>query len=161
MDKVSVIIPTYNRSHTLKRAVESVLGQTFDNFELLIVDDGSEDDTKSVVDSIQDKRIRYIKLKENRGAAGARNEGVRRSECSLIAFQDSDDVWRPEKLERQMIYWEQHPECALVYCDYLAHAVWMKRLLMSGWYLPGVRNQRKGSSFSCFWKIRSERPRCS
>lgn len=123
MEKVSVIIPTYNRSHTLKRAVESVLGQTFDNFELLIVDDGSEDDTKSVVDSIQDKRIRYIKLKENRGAAGARNEGIRRSECSLIAFQDSDDVWRPEKLERQMIYWEQHPECALVYCDYLAHAV--------------------------------------
>ena len=102
MEKISVIIPTYNRAKELKRSVESVLAQTYDNFELIIVDDGSKDNTQEVIASIPDERIRYIKLEQNRGAAGARNEGVRASKCDLIAFQDSDDIWREEKLERQM-----------------------------------------------------------
>ena len=71
MEKISVIIPTYNRAKELKRSVESVLAQTYDNFELIIVDDGSKDNTQEVIASIPDERIRYIKLEQNRGAAGA------------------------------------------------------------------------------------------
>lgn len=118
MEKISVIIPTYNRSKQIKKSIESVLRQSYADFEVLIVDDASTDDTQAVVEAIPDKRIRYIKLETNQGAAGARNEGVRQAQGSIIAFQDSDDVWRPEKLERQLAYWQAHPEYAMIYCSY-------------------------------------------
>lgn len=121
MDKISVIIPTYNRSQKLEKSIRSVLEQTYTDLEIIVVDDGSEDNTQEVVRSIQDRRIQYLKLDHNQGAAAARNEGVRRSNYSLIAFQDSDDVWRPEKLERQMAYWIEHPYYAMVYCPYSMH----------------------------------------
>ena len=121
MEKISVIIPTYNRSQKLKRSVESVLEQTYTDLEIIVVDDGSEDDTQEVVRSIQDRRIQYVRLDHNLGAAVARNEGVRRSNFALIAFQDSDDVWRPEKLERQMMYWQEHSEYSLIYCSRFVH----------------------------------------
>ena len=98
---VSVIIPTYNRASTIERAIDSVLKQTYVEFELLIVDDGSTDNTEEIVRNIKDKRIKYIK-RDNGGAAAARNTGVQKACYDYIAFQDSDDYWYPTKLEKQM-----------------------------------------------------------
>lgn len=100
--EVSVVIPTYNRAHLLCRAIDSVLEQTFSNFELIIVDDASSDNTKEVVSSYKDKRIVYVRNNVNKGAAGARNAGIAVAKGTYVAFQDSDDVWLPEKLERQI-----------------------------------------------------------
>ena len=118
-EKVSVIIPTYNRAHLIERSIRSVLNQTYQNFELLIVDDGSTDNTKAVVDKIQDERIRYIRCNKNGGAAKARNVGIRESKYHYIAFQDSDDEWHPDKLEKQMkTLLEASEDTGLVYCEY-------------------------------------------
>ena len=118
MEKVSIIIPTYNRSAKLKKSIESILQQSYENFELLIVDDASTDDTQAMVTAISDERIRYIRQAVNKGASAARNEGVRQADYSVIAFQDSDDIWKPEKLEKQMVYWQEHPKYAMIYCAY-------------------------------------------
>jgi glycosyltransferase involved in cell wall biosynthesis len=100
--EVSVILPTYNRAGTLGRAIASVLAQTFKDFELIIIDDGSTDRTSPVVESFPDARIQAIRWPDNRGAACARNHGIQLARGRLIAFQDSDDAWRPEKLARQV-----------------------------------------------------------
>ncbi|MFO7792179.1 MAG: glycosyltransferase family 2 protein [Candidatus Saliniplasma sp.] len=102
MKKVSVIIPTYNRSMELKRAVRSVLNQTYEDFELIIVDDNSKDDTREVVDNFEDDRIRYHKNETNMGGSGSRNVGIRMSRNDFIAFLDDDDQWFPTKLEKQV-----------------------------------------------------------
>ena len=98
---VSVIIPTYNRAGLIARSAQSVLNQTYDNLELIIVDDGSSDDTEDVVKKLNDSRVIYIK-QTNQGACAARNNGIARARGELIAFQDSDDVWHDDKLERQI-----------------------------------------------------------
>jgi len=117
---VSVILPTYNRAQTLAQSVSSVLSQTFTNFELIIVDDGSGDSTPEVVGSFRDPRIRYIRYPENRGAAHARNVGLAESRGELVAFQDSDDVWMPQKLEKQVAaLGGARKGTALVYSDML------------------------------------------
>jgi len=99
---ISVIIPTYNRAGLLKRAVESVLEQSYDNFELLVVDDGSTDETADFVTGLDDPRLRYLRQPRNMGVAAARNRGMREARGSLIAFLDSDDAWTRAKLERQV-----------------------------------------------------------
>ncbi len=104
---VNIILPTYNRAHLAGRAIKSVLEQTYQNFELIIVDDASSDNTADVVASFDDARIRYIQHTHNRGAAAARNTGIKASQGNFIAFQDSDDVWEPEKLDRQMVAFER------------------------------------------------------
>lgn len=119
--KVSVIIPTYNRADTIERAVRSVLAQTYTNLEVIVVDDGSSDHTEDVVKRIEDERVRFYRLPSNGGVGHARNEGVKLAGTELIAFHDSDDVWRPEKLEKQMAYWEKYPEFGMIYCPYLFH----------------------------------------
>ena len=106
---VSVIIPTYNRGFILKRAVESVLSQSYKKLEVIIIDDASGDDTEQVVASIDDPRIRYYKLEQNKGTSWARNEGVRLAKYDFVAFQDSDDEWLPQKLEKQMQVLENAP----------------------------------------------------
>lgn len=118
---ISVIIPTYNREKTIDRAVDSVLKQTYSNLEVIVVDDGSSDRTEEIVKGISDPRVRFYKLPQNGGAGHARNEGVKLAGGDLIAFHDSDDVWRPEKLQRQMAYWQEHPEFSMVYCGYLCY----------------------------------------
>jgi glycosyltransferase involved in cell wall biosynthesis len=106
---VSVIIPTYNRAHVLARAIQSVLDQTYQDFEMIVVDDGSNDNTEEVVKSFNDPRIRYIRHEGNRGAAAARNTGIKAAKGKFIAFQDSDDEWLPEKLQKQMKVFENAP----------------------------------------------------
>lgn len=114
---VSVIIPTYNRAGTLMRSIQSVMEQSYSEWELIIVDDGSTDHTGDLVKPIveQDTRIRYIHYPENKGQAVARNTGIQASQGEYIAFQDSDDCWMPEKLQRQISMMEAHPEYGLVY----------------------------------------------
>jgi len=99
---VSVILPTYNRARTLRRAIDSILNQSYRNLEVLVVDDGSKDDTAAVMAEISDPRVRYLPLEQNRGASRARNAGLRAAKGAYIAFQDSDDEWLAGKLERQV-----------------------------------------------------------
>ena len=99
---VSVVLPTFNRATSLPRAMSSVLAQTYADLELIVVDDGSTDDTPAVVGAAGDARIRYIRLEARSGAARARNAGIRVARGDLIAFQDSDDEWLPDKLDAQV-----------------------------------------------------------
>lgn len=101
---ISVVLPTYNRGELLLRAVHSVLEQTWRNLELIVVDDASTDNTAALLATVEDSRLRYIRQETNHGACAARNVGVRAAQGAYIAFQDSDDVWLPEKLERQMAF---------------------------------------------------------
>lgn len=110
-DKVSVIIPTYNRRDLIQRALQSVFAQTYRDFEILVVDDGSTDDTGAVIGATPG--VRYL-FQENAGAAKARNLGIRQARAGLIAFLDSDDVWRPEFLETQVEVLDRNCEVALV-----------------------------------------------
>ena len=102
MPKVSVIIVTYNRAELLGAAIMSVVNQTFEDFELVIVDDASRDGTSSVVKNFHDQRIKYICHAVNKGEAGARNTGVMNASGEYIAFLDDDDEWLPEKLALQV-----------------------------------------------------------
>ena len=97
---VSVVLPTFNRARTLPRAMASVLNQNYPALELIVVDDGSSDDTAQVVGAFSDPRVRYVPLAKNGGASHARNEGMRRARGRYIAFQDSDDEWLAGKLVR-------------------------------------------------------------
>lgn len=115
MPKVSVIIPTYNREKYLPEAIDSVLNQTFQDFELIIVDDGSTDNTKEILKPYLSK-IRYI-YQKNKGPSAARNTGIRYSTGEWIAFLDADDIWLLYKLKLQVKYLEEHPDIALVYAD--------------------------------------------
>jgi len=99
---VTVIIPTYNRRQYLSRAIESVLEQTFRDYELLIIDDASKDDTRALVSEYTDSRIQYFRHETNRGAPAARNTGLRHAKGEFIAFLDSDNEWLPQRLEKQI-----------------------------------------------------------
>lgn len=117
MPTVSVVIPTYNRAHTILRAIESVLGQTFTDLEVLVIDDGSTDRTDLVVGSIADSRLRYIRFDVNRERSAARNAGIREARGEYIAFLDSDDEWMPEKLTKQLDLLEKRSfQWAGAYC---------------------------------------------
>jgi len=116
MPAISIIIPTFNRSHVLGKAIESIMAQTFQDWELLIVDDGSTDDTRSLVADYQTRcpAIRYL-WQENRKQAVARNHGIRVARGRYLAFLDSDDEWMPEKLSRQSALLDRDPRVGMVY----------------------------------------------
>lgn len=119
MPRVSVIIPTHNRSEFLRVAITSVLNQTFQDFEIIIVDDASKDDTHKVVSSLNDERIKYIRHELNKGVSAARNTGLSASSCNYIAFLDDDDEWLPVKLEMQINLLEKSPsKVGAVYTGY-------------------------------------------
>ncbi|APS39310.1 glycosyltransferase [Salegentibacter sp. T436] len=99
---ISIITPTYNRGHLISKAIESVLNQTFENWEYIVVDDASNDNTKEIVESFKDDRIKFIACKENGGNAVARNVGVNASQGDYIAFLDSDDEYLPVYLEKAL-----------------------------------------------------------
>jgi len=113
MPQVAVIIPAYNQSQYLRQAIQSVLDQTFIDWEAVIVDDGSSDDTRNVAHSFTDSRLRYI-YQENRGLSAARNTGIRSSTAPYLSFLDSDDMFLPEKLALLLDALEQQPELGMV-----------------------------------------------
>lgn len=98
---ISVIIPTYNRKEKLVKCIESVLGQSYEKIEVLVVDDASADGTEELFGNISDMRLKYLRYETNRGACYARNYGAKRAKGEFLAFQDSDDVWHADKLEKQ------------------------------------------------------------
>ncbi len=113
--RVSVVIPTYNRDALLKRAIESVLNQTFDDFEVIVVDGAGSGSTEELVGSYGDGRLRYVR-QSGRGIANARNLGVKKARGEFIAFLDDDDAWRPRKLELQLeLFRELGEKYGLVY----------------------------------------------
>ena len=111
---ISVVLPVHNRADVLSRAIESVLHQTLEDFELVIVDDGSTDASVEVAKSFDDPRIKLIDLGQNRGGNAARNAGVRAATAPLVAFLDSDDVYRPDKLEQVVAEFGRRPELELL-----------------------------------------------
>jgi glycosyltransferase involved in cell wall biosynthesis len=114
--KVAVVIPVFNRPETVAEAIKSVLAQTCEDFELVVVDDGSSDRTVDAIRAIRDSRIRLVRHRCNRGGAAARNTGIQRSSAPFVAFLDSDDTWMPMKLERQLELFERcGDDLALVY----------------------------------------------
>jgi len=109
MTAVSVIIPTFNRAMKTARAVASVLYQTYTDYEIIVVDDGSQDNTEDILSQFG-RRLRYIALPFNQGVSVARNRGIRESQAQWVAFLDSDDYWLPQKLEVQMAFFKSRPE---------------------------------------------------
>lgn len=115
--EVTVVIPTYNRGHLIREVINSVLSQEVP-LEIIVVDDGSTDNTADIVYSFQDNRIRYLRLKEKSGAQVARNTGVQEAKSELIAFLDSDDIMLPGSLAVRVDYFKNNPECESCYSDY-------------------------------------------
>ena len=113
MSKVSVVIPTYNRQRLVQDTIDAVLRQTFEDFELIVIDDGSTDDTRQALQDRYGARIRY-EYQENQGESVARNHGIALASGEYIAFVDSDDLWHPQKLERQVELFDAVPSVGLV-----------------------------------------------
>jgi glycosyltransferase involved in cell wall biosynthesis len=136
MTSVSVIIPTFNRAMKTARAVASVLYQTFTDYEIIVVDDGSRDNTEGVLRQFG-RSLRYIAHPCNRGVSAARNRGIRESEAPWIAFLDSDDYWLPQKLEAQMAFFRIHPEASI--CQ--TQEIWIR----NGRYVNPKKRHKKPS----------------
>jgi glycosyltransferase involved in cell wall biosynthesis len=115
--KVSVVIPTYNRAYILREALESALAQTYRGFEIIIVDDGSTDNTPDLARHFINERVRYIRHERNRGCSAAYNTGIKAATGDAITLLDSDDRWKPENLERQVAFLSRHPEVDIVFTD--------------------------------------------
>ena len=111
---ISVVIPLYNRTDRIGAAVESVLAQSFPDFELIVVDDGSTDDGPAVVEAVDDPRVRLVRQDRNRGANAARNEGIRQARAPIVTFLDSDDVFLPDKLRIVRDAFASRPELGLM-----------------------------------------------
>jgi glycosyltransferase involved in cell wall biosynthesis len=116
---VSVIIPTFNRGYIITEAIESVFSQTYKNYEIIVVDDGSSDNTREILEPHMD-RILYF-YQENGGQSSARNLGIKNSRGKYIAFLDADDVWMPEKLEIQIEELENKPNIGMVYSRFIQY----------------------------------------
>jgi glycosyltransferase involved in cell wall biosynthesis len=123
---VSVVIPTYNRAALIGRSIQSVLNQSYADFELLVIDDGSTDETASVVAAFFDPRVNYVRLPSNAGAGAALNVGIRMSKGKFVSFQGSDDEWLSDNLAKHMSVFERSsPNLGVVYSD-------MNRILKDG-----------------------------
>jgi glycosyltransferase involved in cell wall biosynthesis len=121
MPRVSIIIPTHNRKAFVLEAVDSVHAQTFEDYEVIVVDDGSTDDTGEALKPFGDS-LRYL-YQENQGVSAARNGGLAHAHGEFIAFLDSDDLWLPKKLAIQIAFMDQHPEAQICYTD----EIWIRR----------------------------------
>ena len=113
--KVSVVVPTYNGAEFLGEAIQSVLQQTYQDFEIIVVNDASPDATDEVIRQFDDPRLRYIKHEQNRGVANARKTGIMQSRGAFIAHLDQDDFFHPEKLQVHVDYLEQRPDVGFTY----------------------------------------------
>lgn len=117
MTRISIIMATYNQASYIEESLRSILEQGFRDYEIIVVNDGSTDDTEKVLEPYRDK-IRYL-YQPNAGPAAAHNLGFKHSEGDLIAFLNSDDLWMPDKLEKQVRYLDDHPNVGLVHADYM------------------------------------------
>ncbi|MGB9510411.1 MAG: glycosyltransferase family 2 protein, partial [Candidatus Acidiferrum sp.] len=115
--RVSVIMPAYNRGYIISEALESLFAQTYHDFELIVVDDGSTDDTGEVVSRFTDTRLRYVRHEQNRGCSAAYNTGFRQSRGEFVAILDSDDLWRAGKLANDVDFLDRHREADAVFTD--------------------------------------------
>jgi glycosyltransferase involved in cell wall biosynthesis len=117
-EKISVIIPAFNRGRYIRQTVDSVLNQSYPNLELIVVDDGSSDGTRAILEQFGN-RIRLLEHdgRQNRGQSASINLGLRHADGEYVAILDSDDYWEPDKLEVQAGYLKQHPDVGLVYCN--------------------------------------------
>lgn len=136
MSTVSVIVPTYNTIAYLPDAIESILQQTFEDFEILLVNDGSTDSTAEWAKKITDPRVRYIE-QNNQGLSAARNTGLDLAQGRYVAFLDADDVWEPTKLDKQVALLETNPDIGMVHS-------WV-------WFMDG-----EGRSTGRIWKTQAE-----
>jgi len=112
--KVSIIVPTFNREKMLKETIDSLINQTFEDFEIVIVDNCSADNTESVVKSYKNKKVRYFKNQNNGILAINMNYGMKKAKGEYIAFCDDDDLWMPDKLEKQLVEFEKDEKIGLV-----------------------------------------------
>ena len=158
MCKVSVIIPVYNTGEIIKETIASVFGQTFRDFEIIIVDDGSSDNTVSLIDVQNKSAIRIIRQK-NTGIAGARNRGIAAAKGEYLAFLDHDDIFLPEKLQCQVELLDKDPELALVYSPVETFGNTDVKIpdyeLISGDVFRSMLEQNKIHSASCIMIRRS------
>ncbi len=115
---VSIILPTYNCAGFLPDSIGSILLQTYDSYEIIVVDDGSTDNTREVLKPFM-QRIQYIHLVKNKGLPAARNTGIRAARGEYLAFIDADDLWLPEKLQTDIAYLNKHPDVGMVYSKHL------------------------------------------
>ena len=143
----SIIIPTHNRETFFKKAVDSVLAQTYSDFELIIIDDGSTDKTKRLALSYSDKRVNYI-YQSNHGISFSRNKGVKASQGDFIAFLDSDDSWVPEKLKKTVEYINKYPDIKIFHTE----EIWFR----NGKLLPQLSKHKKPSG----WVYKKALPLC-
>lgn len=149
MTRISVIMPVYNGAKYLARAIDSVLAQTLADFELLIIDDGSTDNSSGIVRSCRDSRIHFVRNTHNLGISPARNLGLKMAQGEYIVFLDSDDYAHPERLRRQIDYLDKNPCCAVVGC-------WERSMDESGIIFGGIKRRpltpqdaRSQSLFKC------------
>ncbi len=115
--RVSVVMPSYHHEHFVGDAIGSVLSQSFSDFELIVVDDGSTDNSREVISSIDDSRLKPVFLEKNLGAGEATNIGIRRATGEFIAICNSDDLWEPDKLLAQVRFLDEHPDVSAVFSD--------------------------------------------
>lgn len=135
MPQITVIIPTYNRQQWVTLAIDSVLAQSFQDYELLVVDDGSTDSTLELL-NYYGNSVRVLALPQNQGVSAARNWGIQNSDSQWVAFLDSDDRWLSQKLERQIQFSENSPQAAIIFTD----EVWIRRGKRVN---PGKKHQKQ------------------
>lgn len=148
---VSIIMPSYNTAKYIKESIKSVLAQTYTNWELLIVDDCSTDNTDEIIQSfLSDKRIKYFKNECNSGAAISRNRALREAKGKWIAFLDSDDLWVVNKLEKQIVFMEEN-NYAFTYTDYMirVNETWLPYIYMG----PNIVTRKKMYDYCYFSTI--------
>lgn len=146
-DLVSIIMPSHNCGQFVGDAIRSIINQTYTNWELLVVDDCSEDDTQSVVQSFRDPRIRYLRNEERQGAALTRNRALREAKGCWMAFLDSDDLWFPDKLEHQIRFMEEH-NYHFTYTDYVEIDVQGRE---TGVHVTGPKHINKWGMWAFCW----------
>ncbi|MCX8082789.1 MAG: glycosyltransferase family 2 protein [bacterium] len=135
---VSIIIPVYNRAELLPRTLKSVVNQTYRNIEIIVVDDGSDEDIKIICDRFNDPRIRYIRHTENKGLPSARNTGIRMSKGDFITFLDSDDEYIPERIDKQVKFFTENRDIQVVYCSVLEEKKgkqYLRKIIGDKWFV--------------------------
>lgn len=146
---VTVILPTHNRAALVGRAISSVLGQTYENLELIVIDDASTDHTRDVLAGFNDSRLRVLHAQVNKGVAAARNLGLERARGDLVAFNDDDDIWFAQKLERQTEALMRAPaDVGWCLCGFVRRANGRSEYVGGSWYYAQLDFQQGANRFS-------------